>query len=390
MFFTTQNEQQKEYYIKMLRNIGMLSRLSSDAKEPFIHYRVAEKLFCKSFAATDHSRSDVAIDASRGRIGLGLKTFLRGVSGVESEKVAEFNKARTLYTALKTPEEIVRKISELRNERIDFSKRAYGLDSLYYHCVTRLPGQIAITEEEMHNVDMDTISITKVSEASIAFKDKYNEYSFNLSKSTLFKKFNVSRPLISYDVAIMEDPFLFLEQLFPWVPVIGANDTATRLEVVESSVVLPLYSTRGEVPWVPERSGLNQWNAGGRARTYGEVYIPIPAFIHRDYPNFFPSRDVYFSLRLPTGEVLQAKICQEGGKALMTNPNDAIANWLLRGVLQLREGELLTYDKLLEIGIDSVVVTKLDDGSFAIDFAKAGSFEAFRGKANTESTAELD
>ena len=83
-------------------------------------------------------------------------------------------------------------------------------------------------------------------------------------------------------------------------------------------VVLPLYSPQQNA--VPEKSGLNQWNAGGRKRSYDEVYISIPASIHQNYPNFFPSRDTPFTLITPDGKELSAKVCQDGGKALMTNP----------------------------------------------------------------------
>lgn len=43
----------------------------------------------------------------------------------------------------------------------------------------------------------------------------------------------------------------------------------------------------------------------------------------------------------------------------MTNPNIALANWLLKDVLQLKERELLTYKKLEIIGIDSVKIEKI-------------------------------
>lgn len=57
-------------------------------------------------------------------------------------------------------------------------------------------------------------------------------------------------------------------------------------------VILPLYSTRNGL--VPERSGLNQWNANGRKCSLDEVYIPIPIQIHQNFPDFFSSRDVPF------------------------------------------------------------------------------------------------
>ena len=74
---------------------------------------------------------------------------------------------------------------------------------------------------------------------------------------------------------------------------------------------------------------------------------------------------------------MKAKICQDNGKALMTNPNVALANWLLKDVLQLKERELLTYRKLEIIGIDSVKVEKIDDENFKIYFSKIGSYEKF-------------
>ena len=61
----------------------------------------------------------------------------------------------------------------------------------------------------------------------------------------------------------------------------------------------------------------------------------------------------------------------------MTNPNVALANWLLKDVLQLNERELLTYKKLEIIGIDSVKVEKIDDENFKIYFSKIGSYENF-------------
>ena len=61
----------------------------------------------------------------------------------------------------------------------------------------------------------------------------------------------------------------------------------------------------------------------------------------------------------------------------MSNPNQDLGKWLLRKLLKLKEGELLTYQKLAEIGVDSVQVTKIDNANFEIDFKKLGSFEEF-------------
>lgn len=142
-------------------------------------------------------------------------------------------------------------------------------------------------------------------------------------------------------------------------------------------VILPLYGIKDKRKFVFEKSGLNQWNASGRKRDFGEVYIPIPIIIHQLYPDFFPTRDTEFNLKVPTGETYKAKVCQDNSKALMTNPNKALSDWLLRKVLDLKEGELATIEKMNELGFDSVVIYKDEDDSFRIDKAKSDSFEDF-------------
>ena len=49
----------------------------------------------------------------------------------------------------------------------------------------------------------------------------------------------------------------------------------------------------------------------------------------------------------------------------------------MREVLQLKEGELLTYEKLQEIGFDSVIIEKIDVKTYSIDFMPSGSYEEF-------------
>ena len=105
-------------------------------------------------------------------------------------------------------------------------------------------------------------------------------------------------------------------------------------------VVLPLYGIKKNEKFVFGKSGLNQWNAGGRKRDFGEVYISIPINIHNHFPNFVPGRDELFELKIPTGEKFSAKVCQDNSKALMTNPNKALSDWLLRKIFQVKEGEL--------------------------------------------------
>ncbi len=99
--------------------------------------------------------------------------------------------------------------------------------------------------------------------------------------------------------------------------------------------------------------------------------------MHKKYPNFFPKRDQDFSLQIPTGEVFSAKVCQQDSKALMTNPNKALSDWLLRKVLQLKEGELATMEKLDKLGFDSVIIMKDKNGNFKIDIMKTNTYTEF-------------
>ena len=64
----------------------------------------------------------------------------------------------------------------------------------------------------------------------------------------------------------------------------------------------------------------------------------------------------------------------------MTNPNKAPANWLLRKVLQLKEGELATIEKLDKLGFDSVIITKSGERDFKNDIMKTNSYEGFTSK----------
>ncbi|MGI6319644.1 MAG: hypothetical protein ACOXZK_01450 [Bacteroidales bacterium] len=61
----------------------------------------------------------------------------------------------------------------------------------------------------------------------------------------------------------------------------------------------------------------------------------------------------------------------------MTNPNKALSDWLLRKVFQLKEGELLTIEKMEQLGFDSVIIIKDDKENYKIDKAKIDSYEMF-------------
>ena len=369
MIFNT-NSKEYELYFHYIKSVSSLSKLFSESEIPFLHYRLAENLFCKAFNAENLSRTDTAYDAKIDNIGIGIKTFVCP-SNSKSEKIAEFDRKNSELQNLNVDKFAI-KLAELRNERINFSNRTYKIEKSYYHCIARKKSSLLIFNTNYDLINMDKINIISNDKTSMKFKDNINEYSYNYAKSTLFKKFIIPQNHKIIDIQIIDNPLDLILKIF---------SEYNNFEITETKdfVILPLYSClkNENKKYVPEKSGLNQWNAGGRVRKYGEVYIPVPSEIRKLKSGFFPERDKIFNLEIPSGDKLKAKICQDNGKALMTNPNVALANWLLKDVLQLKERELLTYRKLEIIGIDSVKVEKIDDENFKIYFSKIGSYEKF-------------
>ncbi|HFU75589.1 MAG TPA: NgoFVII family restriction endonuclease [Arcobacter sp.] len=367
MFYSLQDTISQEQYKKYLQIVGSLSNLFSDSSTPYLYYRIAEKMFCKAFNSDDLSRGDVSYDAKKDSLGIGLKTFLRN-NDRTIQKIAEFNQDLPLYKDLSTNKKI-KKISELRNKRIEFTNNTYNIDKSIYHCVIRDEGKFYIYEENTKKIDISSIRNIKTKKSSIYFDDGHYEYIFSLSKSTLMKRFDTKSFEDEFDVNILKDP---LEDLFNCF---GKNLDNTLLgSKVLDTVYLPLY---GENKKVYEKSGLNQWNAQGRVRNPDEIYIPIPKKFYDLKPSFFPGRDIVFSLKLPNKETISAKVCQENGKVLMSNPNKKLGKWLLRDIFKLEEGTLVTNELLNIYGIDSVRIDKISDSEYEINFARTNSFEEF-------------
>lgn len=358
-------------YTESIKIISSLSRLFSDSNIPYLHYRVMENLFCSCFRAKNISRSDIAYDAKLETLGIGLKTFICKQSS-SIEKIAEFNRLSNVIKSKNDDRDLVIFLAECRNSRIKVANENYGINKSIYHIIARREKELIFFETDYDEINISDIRNIKRTDKSLSFNDDKNEYYFNFSKSVLQKKFYIPLQYSKINVDIIENPFDVLKLIKK--NVLQAN--ITKSDVTNHNyVILPLFSLRGEKN-VPERSQLNQWNAGGRERNPDEVYIPIPKIIHKLCPNFFPPTDEVFILKTPLNEILNAKVCQDGRKALMTNPNSALSKWLLRKILKLKSGELLTLEKLEMTGFDSVIITK-QNKEYSIDIMPIGSYEAF-------------
>jgi hypothetical protein len=322
-----------------------------------------------------------------------------------------------------TQEQIAIKVAQIRNDRIKADVSEYDIEiaNSYYHCLLRVPGGAIIHQEPYSYIDIanihpiDPTKFKPISKfpsgvGSPIFSDGKNIYSYSISKNVLYKRFDASTGINSeiISLSIYDDVF---KKVLQWFKQSNKNFIAPRsvksaqkiilpkkayLIPGKDYVILPLYSTRNlKNKKVGEKSGINQWNAAGRKRKFGEAYIPVPALIHEKFPNFFPKSETVFNLKLPNGKNEIAKICQEGGKALMTNPNDVLCTWLYKVIdPKASESELqkrlhnkipFTYQDLERIGKDSVRVKKIDSNNYAIEFTPIDSYDLFiEGKERLE------
>ena len=405
-------------YVELLKAVASMSRLYSDNTVPYVDSRFVERLFIESTGAKDLSRADKSFDALlQPNIGVGVKTFLAANGQAKREKVAEFPRfAREGAFAGLTAQELANKVAGFRNKRVmsDANELGISIDNSIYHCLVRTAKGAVIHEEPYATIDIANIQPTDIHGKVIKnwstkkpgayFTDGLSNYNFNISKNVLFKEFRLNAKAQIIELDIFDDIF---DRVLNWFNATKGSGFAVSDNAGKSLatfneqplgkpgvdyVVLPLYSTRGKEKQVAAGSGINQWNAGGRARKFGETYIPIPSEVHRLCPKFFPERDKTFKLNLPNGvSNVSAKVCQDGRKALMSDPNTTLGHWIMkviRPALQdadfprptTKKDKPFTYADLISIGKDAVVVKKITENigvSYSLEFAQLDSYEDF-------------
>lgn len=423
VFYDRQPEEHKENYKEMLTIVGKLSRLFSTAEEPYLYYRAHENIFAKYFDVDNNARHDDSADAysiEQG-VGIGLKTWV----GQDNQKVAEFGRLRPDYEGLDGMD-LIQRISEYRNTRIRTTMNSHGLREMIYHIVKRVPNVMQIYESTFDYIDREHIVLdeNRGNANNIYFTDGNHTYHFNKSKSTLYMIFDDMELMDEFEVEIVDDPYDLLARVLgeeriedEHVGVEGDLEAFTHRMERYRQLCLRLYATdRNGQKYVPERSGLNQWNAGGRARDVNEVYIPYLKEDRERGLDFFPPRDTPFTLILPDNSEISAKVCQRAyrklsdaeyenlseeekriedekslvGKSIMSNPNKVLGKWLLRDVLQIEEGTVITYDMLRVYNIDCVIFTKREEGVYSVDFGELGTYERFYGLEDAEAEYDVE
>ena len=403
----------QSFYSDALVAVGGLSRLFSESDIPFFQYRFAENLFIRATNGKNISRQDAVFDALVGEnygVAVGVKTFTLPKKATYSyEKVQEFTAlAGKGKIGMMKDKDLIQVIAKERNRRILIESASFNADptKAIYHCLIRREGEAVVHEEPYPTIAIDSITPLTSSgkklvnfsakSSNIHFHDGSNHYRYSRSKNVLLKKFDISTG-INWEpipIKIIEDVF---SQLFENVlgatvtsdmKITGLFDESSETPGVDY-VILPLYSTRSGTKEVPAKSGLNQWNAAGRPRKFGEAYIPVPIDIHKNCQNFFPLGKK-FKLYLPnTKEPADASLCQADYKALMTKPNDELCKWIFKVIdpkfslsmyNKVPSRTPFTYSDLEAAGFDSVRVSKVKNpnrGGFEIQFEPIGAYEDF-------------
>ena len=407
-------------YKNAMEKISLLTPLFSDGETAYIPYRFVERLFAKCANATNIAQSNAVFDTRLASgSGVGVKTFVMNTSANSKfEKVQEFTKraGRTKLNSL-PKKQIMEQVSIYRNASIISDSYEYEIDltSSIYHCFIRKPGKGLVLEEKYELIDFDSLSpcdksgndLSKFDESSrdFFFTDHKNVYSYSKSKSVLMKRFQLVPENCKIEFELPMDPEIWslyysgistsMGLVSNPLDLIGQDEEIEDVDVKlhfatpgKDFVVLPLYATRYKIRTVSSRSGINQWNARGRARKFGEAYIPIPKAVRKSFPDFFPSRFTKFDLNIPGSQnPISVQICQDDGKALMSDPNIDLCGWVykvidpnfvLSDLGTYIERKPFTYEDLLKVGKDCVIVSK-DSNSlqYEISFGPIGGYEDF-------------
>jgi hypothetical protein len=276
-------------YSELLKAVGSLSSLfSENTDNVYFVSRFIEKLYVYASGAEDLSRLDNSFDAliRSSNKGVGVKTFgVSNINSVQSEKIAELtaHATRGEFSNL-SREDLIKKVAKIRNDKIISDSNEYGINfqNSIYHCLIRTQSGALIHEESYPLIDLNQLQPTnsrgkKVNHYDAGkfphFTDGQNFYTFNTSKHTLFKKFDISRGNNSPLIKLETDENIFGE-VIKWASSRNPKEVLAQIQNLQylmtsekmsrPFVILPLYSSEANGPKVYPKSGINQWNAAGR------------------------------------------------------------------------------------------------------------------------------
>lgn len=118
---------------------------------------------------------------------------------------------------------------------------------------------------------------------------------------------------------------------------------------------------------IHRKSGLNWGQREGR--NPNQAYIPVPAKIHRKYPDFFPDKGKKFRLATDDGKLFTASIAQQGGKAIEIPEDNSSLGIYFRKRIGKKLGEFVEKEDLDQYGRTNVDIMRLNEQTFIMDFS---------------------
>lgn len=396
-----QRKNYEEFLIMYGRLSAMFNQKSSETGAPYLDSKFQETIYARSFDSRDvdtgNTPHDILSILNDEKYGIGIKTWLN--SNPSYQKVMQLKsfkdeidpfikkcKDESNLTKRKENEEyLARKLSEIKNKKLtrDYDRLGLVEKNNYYHYVTRDEGKLVIQETTYPLVNINKIRNTVLNDKSFEWEDDNKKYKYTFGDSQIWMKFGENGDHTINDeikVSILKDPFSFLRNAF--------NDDKGVLvkNKFQDALYLPLFSDRDKK--VQEKSGLNTFftkpktKGSKKARDFYEAYISIPKFIWNENPYWLGNsinltdsksyenkingkKSIQIMLHLPDGNTMKAIICQQGFKALQTNPQNILGKWLIRDILGFdREQESenhepihqITMEDLEKIGIGSVKI----------------------------------
>ena len=501
-------KEQKEEYKKMICVFCSLSSLFSQKSintekvtEPYINSKYQETIFSKVFNATIEDIGNTSYDASLTIEKDGQKTnYLVGIKSFQfkngAQKIAQFKQQNKEWTnktykiveaknikeinRLNLPiyEELAKRISELRNQRLRSSQanlKGFNYSNetdikAVYHvlmpAVKDCQAVVYVGETDYSLIDIDNIKITGCytsgNPCNFGFTDGKHQYKFTAADSQLYMFFdnaniiqetwnidyvedayavfaklaNISKQTPNYELpsfktqktevteyyiwSLLEDHALNRYSGFNAFNSVGSRLTKEQrielkkkiekkhkdllsnkkvVSVIDSTCKFILTEAKtDEQRFKKEQFRTQIINVLNEItdvdvefkeeilkllfRPITEMYIPIPDSynFHQQHTNFFVKNIFQFNTKKnfttsveersfnlvfePSGEKIKAYIGQQAGKSIMSIESmQYLGNWILKGIFQLKDYEVLTKDKLEEIGINSIVLyrTKSDN-----------------------------
>lgn len=308
-----------------------------------------------------------------------------------------------------------------------------AFENIFYHYLSPAKdGVVHVGETDYPFMDETDLSYTEPDESkritAIFFTDGTHDFKYTPADSTLYMRFNHREKspggdiVHEFEVKHFEDPHAAIMRMLshefgiettpadeesPAVDALLTEAVEVIEEEPEEYVVFPLFrldkwgdTDAGEVD---KKSGLNvrlgkSKNKGSntpRPENEVEIRIPDAREFHEEHPYFFGTSssgegvsklvrqngkwkpffdkdERTFKLTLTqSGVEMDAIITGDGNKQIMSKTSQKIlGGWILSQVFQLAPYEMLTRDKLDELGLDGIKLIKLDEGHIGMEFIK--------------------